>query len=251
MNRVFATAALVLGLAVASYFILPELWAPDRPAPDPESTSLIDRLPPESPPVQEPLVVTRPASESMRSSIQPAAPVPIRTPTSDVGMSRVIRPVDFHRYLVFSGIGAAALQNDARMLSIMQQQHELSDDEFNAVLDYSVKALRADRKFQTSEELKICASRARFQSVHDFGAALNELTRATEENQGRLGLDAEAALGPALFSKLNSRVLSERQTDTTQVDFPALFAARGGDLEVELRRFCDEYRRIPEDVDAP
>lgn len=134
--------------------------------------------------------------------------------------------------------GEAGLRGDSGVISMIQQQYGLDEQELEAFLEYSESALQADRDYQRELQNQVCNRRTEFQTLNSFGLALNEIDRKAEEHQESLGRQAEQALGLALFSKINNVLLREPPKEVTVSDFPVLFAGLDLDLHEQIERFC-------------
>lgn len=241
------SAAFVV-FAIALVSVVAYVWLRDR---EPDAASLD--------PVDEP-----PAVVGISTALTPAKPEPLPPPEVEppaaspaevaaqryaaqnmVGYRREFRSVDFDIYFVFMTLGdasevidAAGTLKDRAWINAIQQEYGLADEEVQKLLLYSRTALEADRKYQAAQQDEVCAARSNFASLQQFGEVLNGYTGKVRENQEAMGRQAESELGPALFSKISSRIRSKPRQEVIEGDFAALLPARNQGLDVEVERFC-------------
>jgi hypothetical protein len=167
-----------------------------------------------------------------------------RTPGASVGFYTKHASVDFDTYLVFMEVGAASELLDGKMtdetsVQFAKNAYGLTDDEVARLINYSRSVLIADRSFQAIDQGDVCDKKATYQTVQEFGAALNEHTKRIEGHQETLGRNAAKVLGSELYNKISDKVLSRPRREMTNADFPVLMGKRNHGLEVEVERFCN------------
>lgn len=239
MKKVLIAVTLALAISIGAYLLL---GADPAPAPvhavveGPLVAEPLDSAPLPIPAevFPEPVAVTRQSAAGDTSAL----PAPRTLANPPAGYVKVTQSLDFNRYLEFMSIAGYVEGNAHDLLALQVQQYGLTDEEREALVDYSVSALNADRDFQKRSGRRICSRRTEYQSFHDFGTALNELVSETKQNQEHLGREAELTLGVELFNKINNQVLRKPPQEPLVADFSSIFARRSTDLATEIDRFC-------------
>lgn len=245
-KRIVAFSALFIALiGVVAY-----LWLNGRET-DVVSSDPVDEAPAAETSTALPAVSTEPLPTLAPDAEQPAASTTevatqkYAAVEDAVGYRGELRSVDYDIYLVFMVLGdaseiidAAGTLKDKAWINSVQLEYELTDEELQKLLVYSRTSLEADRKYQTALQDEICAKRGSFNSLHEFGNAINDFSRNAIENQERMGRQAESELGPVLFSKISSRVRSKPREMAAGVDFASMLTARNEGLDVEIERAC-------------
>ncbi len=208
------------------------------------------------PEVPEPLAVPevpeKPALPIPNADTNPRA---FRPATAEDGSYDIVRSIDLSNYLVLVGIGTlnnapvllnpdgtlaearVAEEMQARAIGRLQEQYGLTDQELEKLLDVTRSALESDKQNQSAETAQVCAARATFRNIEDFGAAVNDSRRRIELHQENLGREATEKLGSALFSKFEAR--NQRFRTGRGTDFTIMLVAQHRDLETEIKRICD------------
>lgn len=169
------------------------------------------------------------------------------SPGAEIGFEARQTSADLETYLVFMDVGAASEivnggMRDEQSVRLTQRAYALTDEELARLVEHSRAALQADRSFQTRDQEAICQNRHNYQSIAQFGAALNEHTSRVEAHQESLGRNATTALGFDLHNRIRDRILSQPRGQMNHADFPVVLTRRNHGLATEIERFCNAGR---------
>ena len=170
---------------------------------------------PEQPEVPE--VVQQAPLQSTHPPLETSRPAARQIVATQVGTYTKAPSVELRTYYMLMGLGGSGFSSPEST----RQEFDLSDEELAELTEYAKSAVESDLKHQLEMQRETCEGRATFQTLEQFGAAMNGFTEKVERNQESLARDARDKLGGCAVCQNRCRRRRQRARDVLAVDGPS------------------------------